>query len=154
MYASSKIYKIVDVGYNDAYFGSTVQHLSVRMAEHRKNFKTYQAGGKKYMSSFFLFEKYGVENCKIELVEEVECKSREELRKIEGEYIKNNQCVNKCVAGRTKQEWNEDNKEKIKLQNKQRYEANKEKFKEYYLKNKEKIRQNYLDHKEKKSQIQ
>ena len=37
-YQNSKIYKIVDVGYNKSYIGSTVQKLSNRMAKHRSEY--------------------------------------------------------------------------------------------------------------------
>ena len=42
-----------------------------------------------------------MENCKIELVENYACNSKEELNAREGFYIQNNECVNKLVAGRT-----------------------------------------------------
>jgi hypothetical protein len=37
-----------------------------------------------------------------------------ELDKREGEHIRNNNCINKYIAGRTMKEYYEDNKEKIK----------------------------------------
>ena len=61
----------------------------------------------------------------------------------EGYYIKNNDCVNKNIAGRTIKEWYEDNKEKLLKQQKQYYVDNKEKIQQnsirYYNDNKEKI---------------
>ena len=58
-----------------------------------------------------IFDKYGIENCKIELIQDFPCQSRNELLKQEGEHIRNNDCVNKIVSGRTNQEWREDNYE-------------------------------------------
>ena len=58
-----------------------------------------------------MFDEYAVENCKIELIENYPCANREELLKREGHHIKNNECLNRCVAGRTINEWKEDNKE-------------------------------------------
>ena len=88
-YEKGKIYKITDVGYNKCYFGSTCESLSRRMDRHRNNFKRYSNGKKEAKtSSFFLFEGYGVENCKIELIEIYPCVCKEELLRREGHYIK------------------------------------------------------------------
>ena len=38
IYKKGKIYKIVDVGYNEQYFGSTVVELSRRMSRHRAKY--------------------------------------------------------------------------------------------------------------------
>ena len=37
-YKNGKIYKIVDIGYNKCYIGSTVEKLSSRIAKHRNTF--------------------------------------------------------------------------------------------------------------------
>ena len=50
-------------------------------------------GSKKYISSFILFEKYGIENCNIYLVELHPCDSKEQLLAREGYNIKNNKCI-------------------------------------------------------------
>jgi hypothetical protein len=126
-YAKGKIYKIVDIGYNECYYGSTYNLLCKRMDGHRKDYKKYKNGKYHYVTSFSLFDTYGVENCKIELVELYPCGSRNELEAREGYYIKNNECVNKVVAGRTKKEYEEVNKEK----RRQWVEANKEHLAEY-----------------------
>jgi hypothetical protein len=90
----------------------------MRMARHRAHFKLFLRDGKgSHIRSYDLFNEYGVENCKIELIEYYKCDTLQELRKQEGLYIKNTECVNKLVAGRTKQEYqkeyNEQNKEKM-----------------------------------------
>ncbi len=152
-YQQGKIYKITDNAYIKTYYGSTTQALSSRMTCHRSLYKN----GKGKMTSFNIFEEFGVENCKIELVELYPCNSKNELEMREGFYIKNNICVNKKIAGRTKEEYKEDNKEKIALQMKEYYEDNKDKIilqnKEYYKDNKEKIalqnKEYYEDNKEK-----
>ena len=138
-YESGKIYKIVDLGYNKCYYGSTVQALSVRMAGHRSAYKKNTQGVGSNISSYNLFTEYGVENCKIELVELYPCNSKAELEAREGFYIKNNDCVNKRVARRSDAEYYQDHKEEAK----EYYEAHKEDILEYkhqwYLKNKDKI---------------
>ena len=103
IYNNSRIYKIVDLQYTKAYYGSTTQSLSKRMSKHRDKYRC----GKLQCTSKLLFDEFGIDNCKIELVEKVECNDIDELRKIEGEYIKKNECVNKNIAGRSKEEYNE-----------------------------------------------
>ena len=48
---------------------------------------------------------------KLNLIENYPCNSKEELLKREGEYVRNTDCVNKCIAGRTRAEWIEEHKE-------------------------------------------
>ena len=98
-YSLGKIYmiypKVENVEEGDVYYGSTTQSLSRRMSLHRST---------KNCSSKLLFDKYGVENCFIELVENYPCATKEELCKKEGEYIRANKCINKCIPGRPKNE--------------------------------------------------
>ena len=110
-YHNGKIYKIVDIGYNKCYIGSTTEELGQRMARHRQNYKHFLNGGKgSHIRSYDLFNEYGVENCKIELIQYFPCATLQELRKNEGEHIKNNECINKQVAGRNAKEYQQDNK--------------------------------------------
>jgi hypothetical protein len=113
-YQNGKIYMIW--AGDERYYGSTTQSLAVRMAGHRADYKR-----KEGVSSSLLFEKYGLENCKIELVELFPCNSKEELTQHEGHYIRNNKCVNHEIPGRTREEWVIDNSEKIKENDKKRY---------------------------------
>jgi hypothetical protein len=142
-YLNGKIYKIVDLGYNDCYYGSTIQPLYSRMARHRKTYKYYKSGKSNYMSSYDMFDNYGLENCKIELVELYPCGSRNELEAREGYYIKNNECLNKIVAGRTMKEYYEDNKQRLLNKSKKYKETNKDhlskKHKEWYETNKDHV---------------
>jgi hypothetical protein len=119
IYKGGKIYKIVDVAYTEQYIGSTAVELSTRMAKHRAKYRDYKKTQKSFYTSFVLFDKYGIENCKIELIEHYPCESKEELKRREGHWIKNEICVNKCVAGRTDKEYREDNQDTIKQQKKE-----------------------------------
>ena len=113
-YANGRIYKIEPIcehDENEVYYGSTCQILCKRMDGHRNNYRSWKNGKTDKINSFDLYEKYGVENCKIYLVELYPCETKEELFAREGYYIKNNKCVNKNVAGRTRKEHQEDNKE-------------------------------------------
>jgi hypothetical protein len=140
-YHNGKIYKITDISYNKSYIGSTTEELSQRMARHRQGFKRFLNDNKNYLRAYDLFNEYGIENCKIELFEYFKCDTFQELRRKEGEHIKNTECVNKYVAGRTQKEYKQDNKDKIQIYNKEYAEQNKDKIKEYNNANKDKIRE-------------
>ena len=133
------IYKIVCNNTNKVYYGSTTQKVSQRIGDHRKQFNKYQMGLRNYTSCYEILE---VGNYQYFTVEKLEFEDKFELRNREKEYILNNECVNKNIPNRTKKEWVEANKEKIKEQMKIYYENNKEKFKihnkEYYEKIKNK----------------
>lgn len=153
-YKKSKIYKICDLNEEMIYIGSTVKKLYERLSQHKYNYKKYLEDKKIIPSTVFkIFEKYGLENCKIYLLEEFPCENKEQLLKKEGEYIKNINCVNKCIAGRTEKEWKEDNKEKIKILLKEYKKNNRKKINEYlneyYHKNKEKINNRNKEYKKK-----
>jgi hypothetical protein len=146
-YQNSKIYKIepiCDHEDDEVYYGSTTQLLCKRMSHHREHYRRYLNGKEHKITSYDIFDKYGMENCNIYLIEECPCENIEQLRKKEGEYIKGNGCVNKVIPGRTPKEWREDNKDIINKQRKQYYEDNKdtvlEKRKEHYTVNKEAMR--------------
>ena len=144
-YHNGKIYKIVDVGYNKCYVGSTTEKLSMRMVRHRSDYKRYKNGKINKITSFDLFDKYGIENCKIELVENVKCETKEELLKKEGEYIRQTDCMNKLLVGRTKKEYCEDNREEVLNQHKKYRDEHKMEKQEtdriYREKNSEKIKE-------------
>ena len=181
-YNKGKIYKIEPINSvddADVYFGSTTKTtLAERMATHRRNYKCFQQEKYGLISSFTLFDKYGVQNCYIYLIETFPCNTRDELRTREAFYIKNNQCINKVVPFRTREEtlqrkreyheenksyfnelkkqYNRERKEEIVEYHRHYYEANKEKIHErntrYYENNKETMRAlnkiNYEKHKD------
>jgi hypothetical protein len=127
-YKNSKIYKIVSPSNPEmVYYGSTTQKLSVRMAAHRC----------RPLKSSGLITCY--EDSIILLVENFSCNNKEELIKKEGEYILNNDCVNKRVEGRTKREYYLDNEEKTKKYKKEYYNTNKDKIKQQNEENKHNI---------------
>jgi hypothetical protein len=109
-YQNGKIYKVEPICEHeegDVYYGSSTQLLCKRMDLHRKGYKRWKIDKQKKIMVYDLFDKYGVENCKIYLVENFPCDSKEQLNKKEGEYIKTKKCVNKCIAGRTMKEYYE-----------------------------------------------
>ena len=150
-YSYGKVYKIEPINGDegDVYFGSTTkQYLSQRMDSHRKDYKRWKEGKRNYVSSFSLFEKYGLENCKIILLDNVNANSKDEMISKEAYYIRNFKCVNRTIPDRKKDEYIKEyrkeyhikNKEQIREQRKQFNKANKEEKSErlriYYEKNK------------------
>ena len=81
-------------------------------------------------SSTHLFEEFGIENCKIELIENYPCQSIEELHRREGFYIQSIDCINRCIAGRTHKEWTEQNYERVRAIKSRYYQNNIEQCKE------------------------
>ncbi len=156
-YSKGKIYKLWCPDNDLIYIGSTTQSLHQRLGGHKKNIKQTNA-----CKSKLLFE--ASNEVKVELIEEYPCNNKMELNKREGEIIRLNKCVNKRVEGRTKKEYQQDNKkeikeylkknkEKIKEDKKEWYQINKEEIKEnkkqYYQKNQEKLKLKYKIYHEK-----
>jgi hypothetical protein len=120
------------------YVGSSCKRLlSQRMNQHRQDFDKWKKGKYGFLSSFTLFEKFGIENCYIELVELFPCKCNDELRKKEREYIDKIKCVNMDRPFRTKEEaiqqkknHAEENKIEIAEKRAEKYRANKEEIAE------------------------
>ncbi len=136
-YNNGKIYKIESHLGDKIYIGSTTkQYLSQRMDKHRSGYKYWKNDNEKasFVSSFELFDEYGLENCKIILLESCPCNTKDELLSREAYYIRLLTCVNKNKVGQTKQEWqkkyHEENKERIHTYEKQNREKNIEKIKE------------------------
>ena len=75
-YSTAKIYKVVDNAYTSCYYGSTTQPLSRRISKHRLHYKLFGEGKFARLTVFSVFDAHGVENCKIELVEEFPCESK------------------------------------------------------------------------------
>ena len=156
-YQKGKIYKLWSPQGNEIYIGSTTNPLSKRLGQHKPDGKC---------RSRYLFENY--DDVRIELIELYPCDSKIELNKKEGEHIRNNECLNRCIAGRTKKEcskeyyennkdykkecnkkWRENNKEHILEKRKEWYENNKEQKKEYYENNAEQIKEYQKEYREK-----
>ena len=96
------------------------------MSGHRKNYKIHKRDGKGFTTADMMFDEYGVENCKIELMENYPCNSRAELHAREGQHQRENECINKNIAGRNMKQYCQDKKEFISEYHKQRYENKKE----------------------------
>ena len=133
-YHNSKIYGIRNTVNDDIYIGSTSSDLCKRMVKHRSTAK--QEPNK---SPFHLYmNENGIDNFYIELVEEYSCENIEQLRKREGEIIREMGSLNHKIAGRTKAEYGKEykakNKDKINERRNERRKENPEKTKEEYKK--------------------
>jgi hypothetical protein len=105
-YSRGKIYKIVCRKTGLQYFGSTTEPtLARRLVFHVRSFKHWKKNNFNFITSFTILEE---NDYYIELVELVPCSSNDELKVRERFYIQNNECVNKNIPGRTKEEWYKD----------------------------------------------
>ena len=157
-YNQGKIYRIVpncEHEPHEVYIGSTTkQYLSQRMVGHRRGYIQWKEGKASFTRSYILFDKYGVYNCSIILIENVNAQSKEELLKKERENIEKNPCVNVLIPFRTNEEhteyrkvyikqYNHENKESLKQQTKIYRDLNREiicqRKREFYERNKENV---------------
>ena len=105
------------------YYGSTCNTFAKRLIQHKGD----------NITSKVLFE-YG--KPQMILVEKYPCNDKMELTQRERFYIENNECINKHIPGRTKSEYYLDNIDYFKNRNKKYRESNKEKI---LLQNKQKF---------------
>ncbi len=120
-YANGKIYTIRSFQTDKYYIGSTTQTLAKRLSAHKASYKQ----GKNVCTSAEIIQ---YSDAYIELLEDFPCFKKDQLCKREGQLIREHKdnCVNKCIAGRTSKEYHEDNKEHLLEQAKQYREQNKE----------------------------
>ena len=173
-YQKGKIYKVWNNSYTKCYIGSTCEELCRRMAQHKRQYKEWIKNRDMYFhyTIYDLFDEFDVEGCKIELLENFPCKTRTELTQREGQHQRDNDCLNKNVAGRTPEMYREQNKEALQQRNKHHYISNSEKIKSiakeryhdkreeilaqkhiYYEKNKDKKKQYNQENRDKFHQI-
>ncbi len=141
-YQNGKIYTIrCRSDENLIYVGSTSQTLSQRMTLHRSCCKR---GDGCSLYDYIIDNDWS--DFYIELYEKYPCNDKAELCKREGEIIRQIGTLNKCIAGRTKKEYIQDNVDKVKEYQKTYREVNAEKLKEdkkiYYENNAEFLKEN------------
>ena len=141
-YSKGQIYTLRSHQTDAIYIGSTCGPLRARLCSHKSNYKTWKEGKYGYTTSYEIV-KY--DDAYIELLEDFPCDNKKELNRREGQLIRQNECVNRVVAGRTNVEWHRENK--VRSFNSQHawYEANKDtcmaRAKAHYESNKERISQ-------------
>lgn len=110
-YENGKIYCIRSHQTAKVYIGSTTQSLAKRMGEHRAYYKRWiSETTKTYYSSYEILQ---YKDSYVELIELFSCSCKAELHKREGKHIREIDCVNKSVAGRTYKQYYEENKEQV-----------------------------------------
>ena len=112
------IYRITSESTPLVYIGSTTKSLKKRFWGHKASYKGWLESKIEYVTSFEILK---FDDAKIELIEEFPCDDIQELRRREGEIIRQTEnCVNKHIAGRTRQEcmteYYQANKEKLREQ--------------------------------------
>ena len=115
------------------YIGQTKQkYLNQRLRQHRNEYRYKDT--RRSCKSSQVFDKYGIENCIINVLEEIECEDKLETDKKEKQYIELfENCVNKNIPAKQYKEYKKEYR-------KEYYEINKEqliKYREEY--NKQKI---------------
>lgn len=113
-YSNGKVYQICDIANTKRYIGSTtLSQLSQRFQQHKMAYNLWKQSKQGYYTSFKIFDEFGIENCKIELLELCNCETKDQLNKKEGEYIRSLECENKVIPFRTPSEHYEDNRIEI-----------------------------------------
>ena len=164
-YSKSIIYKLCckDINIKEIYIGSTT-NFKRRKCEHKStcnnsNNKNYNLNVYQYIRANGNWD-----NWDMIIIEKFECNDKLELHKRERYWLENLQAsLNSKIPNRSKKEWEEDNKDKLKEyckewkdnnkekyneKNKEYYENNKEYFKVYRENNKDKIKEYYENNKE------
>ena len=127
-YQNGKIYCIRNNIDDDIYVGSTTQSLSRRMSKHKRDINCKKREANKLYTKM---RELGIEAFYIELVEEVKCDNVEQLRKREGELIRQMGKLNTRIECRTNKEYQKDNYDKLFEYRQQYYKDNIEKHTEY-----------------------
>ena len=109
------VYAVRSYQTDDIYIGSTLGTLRQRLHKHKDDLKRYNAGKYNYVTSYEIV-KY--DDAFIEMIDKYENVNKIELRKYEGQTIRNTKCVNKRIEGGK-------SKEEIKEYHKEYYETNK-----------------------------
>jgi len=138
-YSKAKIYAIKSPNTDSIYIGSTCHELESRLKEHKYAYNSYNKGKNKYTSSFDIISQG---DPYIELLKECPSIYRHQILHEEGEFIRlyKNNCINIRRENVTYQEkilyaqayyklYNQKYSDKISVQKKNYYQANKEKIK-------------------------
>lgn len=159
-YSKGKVYALRSHQTEQVYIGSTCSPLYKRLGGHKADYRKYLNQKQHYITSFEITK---FEDCYIELVKECVCENKNQLSKEEGIIMREtDNCVNRCIAGRSIEMYREDNK-KIKTEYMKEYgKKNREiinaKKKLYYANNRERLceqaKQNAIKNKEKNITIE
>lgn len=127
-WSKGKLYAIRSHTTASIYIGSTRQTLVQRMRCHRSSYKRWRAGHGGHVTSFEILKH---PDAYIELLEAYPCESKDELNRREGQLIREMNCVNKHIAGRTSRMYYRDNADAIKARVRRYYQINCERIKQH-----------------------
>jgi len=114
-----KIYVIKSRSHPDLqYIGSTKNSLKYRLSNHLNNYKKYLNDKYHYVTSFDIL-KYN--DYYVELYCNTGTDDKSDAHWFEGQIIRSETCVNKNVPSRTRKEYYETNKDRIKEYREQKY---------------------------------
>lgn len=118
-YSKTIMYKIVCNITGEVYYGHTVKTLAQRLSTHKAQSNRCTSKEIIDRGDWEMIE-----------VEKYPCANKKQAHAREGFWIRNNECVNKCIPGRTAEEYRQtpEYQEKIRIWK----EANKDKMAEYH----------------------
>lgn len=118
--ASGRIYVLRSPSTPKVYVGSTTKKITRRFQNHLSDFSRYQRGMCKYKPTFDIIQH---EDAVIELLEEISFENRQELLNRERHHLKQfvGHSVNVREPGRSIREWQNDNRDKLRANNRRHY---------------------------------
>ena len=136
---NGKIYKIWSSETDEIYVGSTVSPLHKRMYKHRHD----ATHGRTKMRIHQEMQRLGLDTFTIELIQHYPCTTCDELHMREGYWIRAlKPSLNALIAGRTRKEWKDDNKDRLAVKARERWLSNRD---IYLLKKKERYENNKVE---------
>jgi hypothetical protein len=133
---TGRVYRIVAIEGPEVYVGSTFLAIRDRFISHKKQYKQWKNDKGGRCSVYELFDKYGVDGCRMILIKEYMVEDRAHLEVYETLWVKKMKAINRyepcgrlLIKQYQKQRYKA-NKERINEQQKQYKEANKEYIKE------------------------
>ena len=156
-----KIYKIISAQGNECYVGSTFNTLRDRFKCHKYKYKEYKKGKGDNVTSYELFDKYGIDNCRIVLIKEYEVCDRTHMEAYETLWINRLKSINKFNPFRINKfaykQYYEKNKDKLNKYAKEYREQNKDmilyKSKQWREQNKDKVKEQHKQWREHNKEI-
>ena len=130
-----RIYQMVNMMTNEKYVGASFQPLHKRLYVRKSQYERWLQGKLETDRKLFKnIHEYGFECFRMELLEEVKVRNKQELFKIEGDWIRKldtfKNGLNSQISGLTeegkkqhKKKWRDNNKEQINLNQKQKMEC-------------------------------
>ena len=139
-FKNAKIYKITNDYNDEVYVGSTCNTLVRRFSVHKCDARKHNE-----RALYKLMNEIGESRFRIQLICDYPCEDKYQLKQKEGEYIRNLGTLNKQIAGRTQQQYQEEHKEYYQEVKKKSAEKHKEeniiRKQLFYQNNKERILQ-------------